>query len=111
MTKEEALKYLKDFKDYENLWDEVPEDALDIAIKALEQEPNKDIDNFVDFLITENCEGCTECDPRLEDFACCEAGRAKWFLKMAEKFKSEVRIRNDRSSEIHKRIKKMRERA
>lgn len=39
MTKEEALKQLKEFRDYENLWDEVPEDALDIAIKALEQEP------------------------------------------------------------------------
>lgn len=39
MTREEALKYLKDFKD--SYWDGMPEEALDIAIQALSQEPIK----------------------------------------------------------------------
>lgn len=50
------------------------------------------IDRFVCFLIVENCEGCTECEPRLSpdwspDLVCCEEGRAKWFMKMAARFK------------------------
>lgn len=53
-----------------------------------------EIDQFVDFLIRENCEGCEECDPRLSNkwkpnFACVEEGRAKWFIEMAEKWKGE----------------------
>ena len=50
------------------------------------------IDQFVDYLIKENCEGCTECEPRASadwkpNFACCEEGRAKWFMEMAKRFK------------------------
>lgn len=52
------------------------------------------IDRFVDFLIEENCEGCTECDPKLsEDCAavfCCEQGRANWLMSMGEVFKYEI---------------------
>lgn len=40
MTREEAIKELKDFKD--DSWDGMPEEVIDIAIKALEQEPCKD---------------------------------------------------------------------
>ena len=40
MTKEEALKYLKDFKD--SYWDGMPEEALDMAIQTLSQEPCDD---------------------------------------------------------------------
>lgn len=53
------------------------------------------IDEFVYFIIRENCGGCNECDARLdknffwEVSACCEEGRAKWFLEMAERFKAE----------------------
>ena len=55
---------------------------------------NEIIDKFVDFLITELCEGCTECEPRLDpdwkpNFACVEEGRAKWLINMAEKWKAE----------------------
>ena len=53
-----------------------------------------EIDNFVSFLIRENCEGCKECEPRLSadwkpKFACVEEGRAKWLLSMANKYKAE----------------------
>lgn len=59
-----------------------------------------EIDKFVDFLIRENCEGCQECEPKLsnafypkvvcaENVVCVEEGRAKWLLKMAEKYKAE----------------------
>lgn len=55
-----------------------------------------DIDEFVDFLIRKNCDCCTECEPRLSsqwkpNFACVEEGRAKWFLQMAEEYKTEVK--------------------
>lgn len=36
MTREDAIKELKDFKD--KSWDGMPEEVIDIAIKALEQE-------------------------------------------------------------------------
>lgn len=59
-----------------------------------------EIDNFVSFLIRENCEGCKECEPRLSadwkpKFACVEEGRAKWLLSMAEKYKAESEGEND----------------
>ena len=49
------------------------------------------IDEFVSFLIFENCEGCTECDPRIDEdffpgFACCEQGRCKWFMDKGKRF-------------------------
>lgn len=51
------------------------------------------IDKFTNFLIRENCEGCKECDPRFDvrffDVICCEEGRAKWLLEMAERFKAD----------------------
>lgn len=55
------------------------------------------IDKFVNFLIEENCQGCTECEPRLDtdwfpNFACCEEGTAKWLLDCAERFKKKERI-------------------
>ena len=55
---------------------------------------NEIIDKFVDFLIRENCQGCTECEPRLDpdwspSLACCEEGWAKWLLDCAERFKNE----------------------
>lgn len=59
------------------------------------------IDKFVCFLIRENCGGCNECDPRFdtrffpEVSACCEEGRAKWFLEMAERFKADKEIQNE----------------
>lgn len=50
------------------------------------------IDRFVAFLIKENCQGCTECEPRINpDFfpghACKCEGEAKWFMAMASEFK------------------------
>ena len=53
-----------------------------------------EIDNFVSFLIRENCDGCKECEPRLStdgvaNVVCVEEGRAKWLLHMAEKYKAE----------------------
>ena len=53
------------------------------------------IDKFVDFLITENCEGCGECEPRLSEawsnVCCVEAGKAKWLLEQANRFKEMVK--------------------
>ena len=62
----------------------------------------REIDDFVSFLIRENCEGCEECEPRLSsdwkpNFACVEEGRAKWLLAMAEKYKAES---EDNESEL-----------
>lgn len=79
-------EYKRKAKMYKNQLLECHEDK----IKALEAE----IDNFVSFLIRENCEGCKECEPRLSTdwkpkFACVEEGRAKWLLSMAEKYKAE----------------------
>lgn len=56
------------------------------------RQPEDEIDRFVDFLISENCEGCKECEPRFEGewrphFACVEEGRAKWLLEMAKRYK------------------------
>lgn len=49
-----------------------------------------DIDAFVDFLIMENCDGCSECEPRLpQEWAnniCVEEGRAKWLLEKKQEF-------------------------
>lgn len=42
MTRKEAIRWLKDFKNCS--WDGMPEEALDIAIKALEQEPTSPCD-------------------------------------------------------------------
>lgn len=51
----------------------------------------KDIDYFVEYLIKELCEGCTECEPRLSnkwtDVVCVTQGRVKWLLEMKERFK------------------------
>jgi len=62
-----------------------------------ESEGMSEIDNFVSFLIRENCEGCKKCEPRLStdwnpNFACVEEGRAKWLLAMAEKYKAESEV-------------------
>lgn len=50
------------------------------------------IDSFVDHLIKEQCQGCTECEPRLPsdwkpNFAYIQEGYAKWLLDEAERFK------------------------
>ena len=60
----------------------------------LRKEVAEKIDKFVDFFILNNCGGCTECEPRLSsdwfpNMACCEEGRAKWFLQMSEEFKKQ----------------------
>ena len=52
------------------------------------------IDDFVDFLITEQCQGCTECEPRLPSkwkpgFACCIQGIAKDFMEQGKQYKAE----------------------
>ena len=57
------------------------------------------IDRFVDYLITENCEGCKQCEPRLSTrwsngVICAAEGEAKWLLDMAERFKE---VQNERS--------------
>ena len=58
-----------------------------------------EIDEFVDFLITETCEGCRECEPRSNcefPIACVEEGRAKWLLAMAKRWKE----RNGRTNDM-----------
>lgn len=49
-----------------------------------------DIDKFVEYLILELCQGCTECEPRLSDdwtdVVCLNQGKAKWLMEMAERF-------------------------
>lgn len=44
---------------------------------------------FVHFLISEECEGCSECDPLSEDkcpVACYVEGRAKWYVNEVKEF-------------------------
>ena len=55
------------------------------------------VDRFVEHLIRELCEGCTECEPRLpaaigqpQGFACCTEGKVKWLMSQAERFKGET---------------------
>ncbi len=51
-----------------------------------------EIDAFVDYLITELCEGCRECEPRSDcsfPVACVNEGWAKWLMQMAEQYKAE----------------------
>lgn len=50
-----------------------------------------DLDRFVEFLIKELCEGCTECEPKLStafqpDIACCVEGEIKWLLDAKKRF-------------------------
>ena len=48
------------------------------------------IDGFVDFLISENCAGCQECDPKKplpSGVVCMEQGFAKFVLDTAEEYK------------------------
>ena len=57
-----------------------------------------EIDDFVSFLIEQNCEGCKECEPRLSadwtpNLACVEEGRAKWLLAMAKEYKCKKKVR------------------
>lgn len=44
---------------------------------------------FVRFLISEECEGCTECDPSASSsssLGCYVEGRAKWYLCKIDEF-------------------------
>ena len=44
---------------------------------------------FVNFLISEECEGCTSCDPLSEEkrlVACYVEGRAKWYVSEVKEF-------------------------
>lgn len=52
----------------------------------------KEIDNFVEYLIKELCEGCIECEPRLSrqwpsEVVCITEGQIKWLLEMKERYK------------------------
>ena len=51
----------------------------------------KDIDDFVEYLIREICEGCTECEPRLSnqwsDVICATQGQVKWLQQMRDQYK------------------------
>lgn len=63
-----------------------------------------EIDKFVAYLIAEECEGCTLCEPRLEGYflkgaeggvvCCVSEGRIKKLLELAEEFKK-ARERNE----------------
>ena len=50
----------------------------------------KDIDDFVEYLIKEICEGCTECEPRLSnqwsDVICVTQGQVKWLYQMKAQY-------------------------
>lgn len=52
-----------------------------------------DIDKFVEYLISELCQGCTECEPRLSDewneTVCLHQNDAKWMMEMAKNFQKE----------------------
>ena len=53
------------------------------------------IDEFINYLIKENCEGCTDCEPRASDdwnrqTVCINQGRAKWLMDAAERFKEGI---------------------
>ena len=74
------------------------DELVDLIMKKLESFNYSDdgtiIDRFVEFLIKENCEGCEECEPRLDsDFypgmACLHEGECKWMLDCAEQFKTQ----------------------
>ena len=53
-----------------------------------------DIDRFVEYLISELCQGCTECEPRLSDewneTVCLHQNDAKWMMEMAKNFQKEA---------------------
>lgn len=66
----------------------------DEAIRA--DERRKVIDEFLELLISETCEDCKECEPRLSTdwmpkFACCEEGYVKFYMKLAEQLKGELK--------------------
>ena len=55
-----------------------------------------DIDGFVEYVIRELCEGCTECEPRLpadwmntNHLCCTTEGKVKWLLDLKERYKHE----------------------
>lgn len=63
-------------------------------------EKAKLIDGFVEFLIREECQGCTECEPRLPadwkpNFACISEGYAKHFMDCGERFLKAEREEED----------------
>jgi len=65
-----------------------------------------EIDKFVAYLIAEECEGCTLCEPRLEgsfvkgveNVACVSEGRIKKLLELAEEFKKARENNGERTS-------------
>lgn len=52
-----------------------------------------DIDDFVEYVIKELCEGCTECEPKLDsqwtNVICVNQGKVQWLLDLKERFKNE----------------------
>lgn len=59
----------------------------------MSKEAKEEIDLFVNFVISEMCQGCTECEPRLPEgwmdqgLACTIEGKAKWLMALAKEFK------------------------
>jgi len=52
----------------------------------------KTIDEFLDLLISETCENCRICEPRLSAefnprIACSDEGYVKWYIKLANQLK------------------------
>lgn len=44
---------------------------------------------FVHFLISENCQGCNECDPlsdERQEVVCLHQGDAKWYVQEVKEF-------------------------
>ena len=81
------------------------DELVDMIMKKLESFNYSDdgtiIDRFVEFLIKENCQDCTECEPRLDsDFypgmVCLHEGEAKWMLDCAERFKRNILCQKDK---------------
>lgn len=54
------------------------------------QNPIEDlIMEYINFIISEECEGCTDCNPLSDIRACYVEGRAKWYVVMLNKFVKE----------------------
>ena len=58
----------------------------------------EELDRFVNYIIAEKCEGCTECEPRLSsawkpNFACCIEGEAKWLIERAKEYAQKENIK------------------
>lgn len=86
MTLEENIKAILECN-FSIAREEVIESATKRIMEQIErQNPFEEvIMKYINFIISEECEGCTDCEPLSDLRSCYVEGRAKWYVVMLNK--------------------------